>query len=295
MRTESGYTIASLLISAGSALVLGLKVASLFALVSHKHNQTVDALEAEIVAARAERIFRSYFGDALNFDFNAFNPGAESFNLATLPANTGAGWLRSGIGGLADGVNYTSIADFGGANWHTLALFWREDSTAQGAQGYGGLPRKTAIWFRRPTIATSGMIVIDGGTDPNGAFSGNPMTPDDDDTFIDRVSGLRMVKIRGNPALNKTTAIDITIRIRYHLNHGNEFNWCPVADIPPAGGLCVNAIQNAAVRDIERSFRVYLQNALLTAGGFNENAASDREERTMGSLYFFKQVTPQRF
>ena len=243
MKNQKGFTLVELVVGAGLVGMIGLILGALIIYSTGRYHEVRERLEAELAAARAENILRYYFSSAIAFDSTAA-PGA---NVA---------------GGILD-FDWDQIAD-PGANWSLLATFWREDSTQRGGAAtgggtYGGWPRATAMWYRRPSRTTSGVLFIDGG---NSRLAMQPSYNEQGGGFIDRLSTLQMTKVAHDrhPSL---TAVDIRFTIRYHTSHSNGFNWCPVLDINANASGCGGAGPRAAIKDIERSFRILLQNNLL--------------------------------
>jgi prepilin-type N-terminal cleavage/methylation domain-containing protein len=276
MKRVKGFTLIEVLTSTAIVGVLVLILTTLTVFVSSRYQEVKNRLNAEYMASRAEVILRQYFSAAIN--------------MGTAVGATVANPLAADEGQILNGIDWDQVGDT--ANWTHFASFWRETSTQRGAQLYGGFPMRTFMWYREPSRDTSGVIFIDGGAGGVGAaapqFGGGQ-----GDEFIDRVSGLRITKI-AHTTFAKVAALDVMIRIRYHPNNQQSPNWCPQADINAGAGGC-NAVPLGNFKDIERNFRIVLQNNLLRQRGTGTGRAVDSEERMLGNVYFFRMVVPTRW
>lgn len=271
MKLQAGFSLSGLLASLAVASVVLLLLASMFGMMSSYYEYSRESLEAQEMAARAEVLLTNVFSQALEIS----NAGGA------VPANLGGG-----MGQIADGIDYDQIGDTG--DWTTLAVFLREDQG--GININNGQLRKTALWYRRPNPAagTTGVIFVDLGPDPT-AVPGPAMSPSYADAFIDRVTGLRIVK-RAHAHYPRLTGIDITLTLRYHYQAWGPRNWCPRLD----SGVVVGCDAQAPIRDHTFTFSVLLRNNLMHVSGDGTALNIGNEERTLGSLYFFKPYFPLR-
>ena len=269
---SKGFTLIEIVVAAAIVGILVLIVSTLVNIVSMRYYETWGRLEAELAASRAENILRNYFSQAVDIS-----------NVS--PALGGAAVVLAGTLGQVRPVLFDQIAD-PGADWSSLAAFVREDSSGRGTNAYGGDLRRTAMWFRRPSFNTSGVLFFRTWNDAL------PASPSYNDPYIDRIS---LLEIRRNvmPFVAKAASLDFRIHIRYHTNHVNGFNWCPQADILiGANGCNPNPARLAATRDFEKNFRIVLQNNLIKTAVVTQHSPTSQEERMFGGLYFFRMLIP---
>ncbi len=270
MRLQRGFSLTELVIAAGIGTLVVFIIGGVANMAVNNYLRMTEKMEAQEVAVRAEVLLKTVFSQALEIHHT---PG-------TIPANLG-----NNPGRILNGIDFNRIADTPAA-WTALAVFLRE--SAQSAPGMqNGIPRKTAIWYRRPEAAqnTSGVIFVDMGPAP-GAVPGPTMSPDYADQYIDRVSRLRMVKNR-HPLYDRVVSLDVELAIRYHTSRNTPRTWCPAADI----GVLAACNPNSHWADYEHRFTILLKNNLLRrttdfglAGGF--------EERVLGPVFSFHPVLP---
>lgn len=263
-------------------LVTGLGVFSILVLIAsilstwavYRYYSVRDRLIAEATAYRAESLFRNTFGQAIDINFTG----------TTVPASVAGatGVIHGGAGGFL----FDEMAD--SADWTRIATFYREQGTALENTGVNsqGRPAATTVFYRRPTLVSSGVIFFDLSTLPGQVAA---TSPDYGDVFVDRVSTFGMEKFR-HPNFDKTTNIEVFLRIRYHTFAGRANNWCPQNDIRNGVGGCNNG---ATIRDFDKRFNIFLAHNLIKAGGvWSQNSAVEGEERAQGNMYFFRTINP---
>ncbi len=273
MIRQKGFSLIEMTVSTGLVAVIALILGTLMMYATVRFQEVRGRLEAEYTAARAESLLRSYFESAIDVGNGAPGPGNE--------------------GGILN-FNFNERSD--SVDWTLIATFWRETSTQRGGAAaggglYGGDPRPTAMWYRRPSRTTSGMIFVDNGSNVNSmapSYAGL-------DTIIDRVSLLSFDRIFAGTS-GKVSAVEVTIHIRYHSQPDSGQSWCPIADINAGIAVCVAPTVSSA-RDIERSFRIILQNNLKNFRGAATpgNATVNEEQRMLGNIYFFRLLNPVRW
>lgn len=261
------------MIAIAVGLVLMLIVSGIAVIGFTQINNLKDRLAAEENINRIELLLRSTFEQAVD---------VRSADIAYGATYNVTGWA----GGLRAAFNWNTIAATP-SDWNTIAHFYREMGGTQstGVLGNGDL-FPTAIFYRRPSAATSGVLFFQMGHE--GAVKQTNLTPDWDEPFVDRVSLLQMDK-NINDAYGRVSSVRFRVAVRYHDFTSTERIWCPVADIQAATVGCVNT---AKYRDLEKEFTILLRNNLLKAEGTAGMSGSLSEERNMGFLYFFKLISP---
>lgn len=279
MRNERGFTLSELVTSIGVFSILVLVASVLSSWAIYRYYSVRDRLITENLGFQAETVFRNTFGQALDIEFNNSNIP----NNLSLTSRSGR--VYSNLG--STGFLFDEMGD--SANWQNIALFYRENATGlrSGTGAVRGNPLPTFVFYRRPSLTTSGVIFFDLSAGPN---SGVFMNPDYGDVFIDRVSTFGITKVR-HATYNKVTNIEVLIRLRYHMFTGRGRNWCPQTDIQNGVGGCT-MVSNW--RDLEKRFTVTLKNGLVKAAGVGSSVVTS-DERTLGNLYFFRLVNPMRY
>ncbi len=283
MKGQKGYTLSELVTGLGIFSILILIASVLSSWAISRYYSVRDRLLAESVSYKAETLFRNVYGQAIDVEFDN-------------------GIVPATLGGLSGRIHHTSLtgptsAEFSfeqlsaASDWTRVSLFYREQAT--GLTG-GATPtavgdvRRTAVFYREPTATTSGVIFFNLSSP---ATSSADMQPTYDEAFVERVSAFGITKQR-HPFQNKTTSIEVLIRIRYFMYPNGGQNWCPQPDIAAGAGSC--ALQTAW-RDLERRFNVLLANNLIKAEGSFTHSTVLGEERTLGNLYFFRLSLPMRY
>lgn len=270
MRKNLGFTLMETVIALAIGTIVATLAATLITLLSNRFNELTGRLDAQVTAAHAEVVLRSYFSQAVNI----VDTG--------LTTNT----IPSPAGEIRDNITYTTISA-APADWTTLAIFWRENSTGQATTNFSAL-RQTVMWFRRPTLTTSGVLVISSRLADG---TGNPVAPVLGDDVIDRVSELTITK---NITRNVVASVDINLAIRYFYSQAGGFNWCPALDVQSGAHGCGAVKSN--FKDLKRSFRITVMDNLVKADGVADpNSPTKSEERVSGGIYFFKLINPARW
>ena len=282
MKGQKGFSLIELMTGLGIFSLLVLIASMLTSWAVYRYFSVRDRILAEATAYQAETSFRDFFGQAMDIGFTV---GVVPQDL---PPSTGA--IHHTAVNVADNSAnflFDQMADT--PDWVRIATFYREQSSGMGlnaATAVQGDPRATGVFYRRPSATTSGVIFFDVSSAANSVAA---MTPGYNDVFIDRISTFGITK-RRHPHHDKTTSIEVLVRIRYHTFAGRRSTWCPRADIAANVGGCNNG---AAFRDHERRFNVLLANNLMKGSGFLHSTVN-AEERTLGNLYFFRLVNPAR-
>lgn len=275
MNGQKGFTLSELTIGLGVFSILVLIASVLSSWAIYRYYSVRDRLLAEQVAYKGEVLFRNIYGQAVDVTFlNGTVP-------ANLPSNTGR-IFHNRVDGSKRFFRFDRMS--ASTNWTRISSFYREQAT-----GGRGQLMNTAVFYREPTVDTSGVIFFD--INSPSTNRGN-LTPDYEGAFIERVTSFEMTKY-GSPVADKTTSVEVMFRVRYHMFSGGRRSWCPQADIQLGTGQCANI--QTGFRDLERRFLVVLSNNLIKVGGSYENSAVRSEERTMGGLYFFRTVFPVRY
>lgn len=262
-----GFTLNELLIASGIGSVLILIVSGIAVIGFTQMNNLKDRIAAEENLNRIELLLRSTIGQAVDVS------GTDM--TTTSPVNV-ASWT----GALA--ANFVANQISATPNWTMVGHFYREtggsglQSSTDGSQG---TLQPTAIFYRRPSATTSGVLFFNMGATSS-------LTPNYVDPYVDRISYLEMQK-NVNSTFNKVTSVRFRVSIRYHDFGIPTRTWCPVADIQ--GGICVT---DAKYRDLDREFTILVRNNLLKSSGTSGLTGSTAEERVMGFLYFFKLINP---
>ncbi len=162
---------------------------------------------------------------------------------------------------------------------HTLGFFWREaakpDQTAS-------LFQRTGIFFQPPTIATSGVLFIDTGGQPD-------LKPDASDLVFDGLISLRISQSTVGPG-DPLPSIKIQYVVRIFRSSPGEWVWCTNAMM--LTGACSTT---ALYKDYPVNLNILLRNNRL---GFAQYAAPLNPanppvvERTFDQLYFFSTNFP---
>ncbi len=234
-------------------------------------------LEAEISANRLEYLFKSYLTQAVNISGAVGLTEATGMNFVINDADATGRWFGPPNGAA---VVWDQMADLVG-DWVTLGVFVRE----VGDGPRGGELAPTAIWFRKPTAATAGVIFFD--SEPSGAAAA-AMSPDYNDQFV---SGITRLEFQRQDIAGALASVRISYAIRYHVKSGTSVNgWCPQADIAAAVAGCVNVNNN--FREVEKNFDVVVRNNYRSDADATGSAV---EQRTLGRLYFFRVINPARW
>lgn len=273
-KSARGFTLPELIVATAIVGIVALLAGSLVTFVSTKYFEVKERLEANLEAAKAESLLRQYFSQAVDLvnDVDYFG-GSENISF-TNPLH----------GEIRNGIDYDQISDMS-TDWSTLAVFLRETSTGlnlAGGKGYTALKR-TAMWYRRPSLTTAGVLFIGPGT------SGVTLKPSYSDPHIDHLSRI-YIKKNLVGTTDHLASLDITIDIRYHPFSGQDLNWCPQKDIASGAHGC--SAYKTSFKDVEHSFRILLQNNLVKEMGVTSDSPIISEQRVMGSLYFFRAIFP---
>lgn len=264
---NKGFTLSEIMVAVFMTSVGFLALSTIVFFTFQQFHYLRDRLEAEASAARAESMFKTYLGQAV--DVSMSNLPNNNWNIST----------TNPIGRLRANFVWDRIAASPN-NWNTLAVFVREGGGNGPTQNYGGTPMKTAMWYRRPSPTTSGVIFLNVGE------QGGAMSPSYGGLYADRITYLAMEKVGTG---NRVTNVRVQIRVRYHRFSRFGTTWCPTQDIVNGTANCNNQV---SYFDIERSFNVVLRNNLIKAAGTAGPNGSLREERTLGHVYFFRTVNP---
>lgn len=277
VRSQRGFTLIEVMTSLGvlSILVLIASVLSMWAV--QRFMSVKERLLGEATAYAAEAQFRNAFGQALDVNFT-------TAAIAAAPAGPIGSVMHTTVAGTTASFEFDQMAD--SADWTRIALFYREQSPGLGAtaQSSRGAAIPMTITYRRPTATTSGVIFFVNGVEGSAAA----LTPSYNRSFVDRITLFGISK-RRHPSYDKTTSVDVHLKIRYHTHFGGGTNWCPQLDT--AAGIA-GCNQRAAWRDLERRFSVTLRDNFLKAANDFVSSAVSAEERTMGNLYFFRMLNP---
>ncbi len=275
---SKGFSLIELMIAVGIGLILILIVAGIAVIGFSQMNSLRDRLAAEENLNRVEILLRSTVGQAVDIR------SVDVVYGANFPVSTWAGGLRAPF-------LWNTIASTP-ANWNTIGHFYREmgGTMTTGVQGNGDL-FPTAIFYRRPTATTSGVLFFHmgmGTPPPTPPPKATTLTPSYSEPYVDRISFLQMDK-NLNDAYGRVSSLRFRVAVRYHDFSSIARVWCPVADIQAATAGCVTA---AKYRDLEKEFTILVRNNLLKPAGTAGMTGTLAEERVMGFLYFFKLISP---
>lgn len=277
MKGQKGFTLSELVTSMGVFSILVLIASVLSSWAIYRYYSVRDRLIAEGLAYRAEATFRNVFGQAVDVDYTVGTvPQSLTGRSGVIFHNAVMG---RGRGFMFDRNSITPV-------WSRIATFYREQGTGIGTAARSQL-MKTAIFYRRPSGTTSGVIFFDLSSP---ATSNALVSPGYDDFFVDRVSTFGMTKF-SHPLHDQTTSVEVLLRFRYHTFAGRGTNWCPQRDIASGAAGC--GVQTTW-RDLERRFVVVLSDNLLKTSGYRSSAVNT-EERTLGNLYLFRIINPLRY
>lgn len=274
---KKGFTLTELMIAATIGGILILIISAIAIIGFTQMNSLKDRLAAEENVTRLELLLRQTIGQAVDIT------GTNITYASPYAVSTRNGGLRASF-------NWTDMTQ--GSNWNVIGHFLRE-SGGSGLQtsddGNMGNLMPTAIFYRRPTATTSGVLFFNLGraitaTNPNYPS----MSASYSEPFIDRISLLQMEK-NVNVSYNKVTSVRFRVSIRYHEFGSSARVWCPVQNINAATAGCVTT---ARYRDLQREFTILIRNNLLKSAGAAGLTGSTSEERTMGPLYFFRLISP---
>jgi prepilin-type N-terminal cleavage/methylation domain-containing protein len=286
LRKQSGYSLSEVMVTVAIIGIAGLILTSLYTLASDQYFAMRSRLEAEEIGTRMEFVLRGVFSQAIDVEFDSGAPMASGTNLG----NNAGRIIGTASGPLTQQILYDQEADPPG-DWVTLAAFLRESSTAltSGGGQARGRPRKTGLFFRRPSAAanTAGVIFLDMGGTPGG---GAVLQPSWDDNYYDRITLLDITKHR-HAAYNKTTSVDFRVHIRYYRQSigTSRKTWCPALDMPVVPACATTASWG----DVERRFSITLRNNVVREIGQSMAASGgDYEDRVLGGLYFFQPALP---
>jgi len=270
MLNKKGFSLAEVLTATGIATIGLAVLMSLYMTINSHFIGTRERFQAQATASHAEYLLRLIFSQAINLQ-----------SVASLPNNPGAG-----SGQIYNGINFPTIASAPG-DWTTLAVFLREAAHLQGT-GNGSL-KQTAVWYRRPSATTSGVLFIDTGAAV--AWPGGGVQPSYSDDYIDRISYLS-IQVNTHPSYApQVVSLDFHLRIRYHLDPSTGTNWCPQADI----GVTAGCATKATWRDLDQTFSVVAHNNILhNAGALMTTSGVSSEERVLGNLFFFSPILPTK-
>lgn len=273
---QKGFSLVEIMIATAIGLVLVLIVTGIAVVGFTQMNSLRDRLAAEENLNRVELLLRSTIGQAVD---------VRSADVVYGSPFSVSNW----DGGLRAAFNWNTMAA-AGADWNTVGHFYREGggTMASGVYGNGDL-FPTAIFYRRPSATTSGVLFFHMGA--AGAAKVTNLTPSYSEPYVDRISLLQMDK-NNNDAYGRVTSVRFRVAVRYHEFGHTDRVWCPVADIQAATGGCVN---QARYRDLEKEFTILVRNNLLKAAGVTGMTGNLAEERSMGFLYFFKLISPLGF
>lgn len=276
VKRERGFSLMEVVTALGVSGILLLVVTTLSFYSYFQFQNMKTRLEAEIEANRLEYLFKTYLTQAVNIS-GAVGAGlteATGANFTINDVNATGQWFGPPNGAA---VIWDQMGDLAG-DWVTLGVFVREVGTAAA----GGELVPTAIWFRKPSAITSGVVFFDDGSNP-----GN-MAPSYSDQFV---SGITRLEFQRRDVADALASLRISFTLRYHVKSGASVNgWCPVADINAAVVGCVNANNN--FREIEKNFDVVVRNNYRSDTSVDGSAV---EQRTLGRLYFFKVINPARW
>ncbi len=270
--SQKGYSLVEIMIASAIGTVLILIVSGVAVIGFSQMNSLRDRLAAEENLNRIELVLRSTLGQAVDVRSADITYGSP-FDVM--------GW----DGGLRANFNWNTIAA-AGSDWNTIGHFYRETggTASSGANGNGTL-LPTALFYRRPSATTSGVLFYHMGG--NGVVN---LTPSYAEGFVDRLSLIEMTK-NNNDAYGRVVSVRFRVAVRYHDFSSTSRIWCPSADIAAATAGCVSS---ARYRDLEKEFTILLRDNLLKASGTAGMTGTLSEERTMGFLYFFRLINPVR-
>lgn len=275
IKNNRGMTLVNLITAVGVSGLVLLIIATLSMYVYVQFENTKAQLQAEASANRLEYLFKLYLTQAINISGVTGLTEVTGANFSVNDATATGRWF-----GVPNGaaVVWDQMGDLVG-NWATLGVFVRETG-----MGTDSDLQPTAIWYRKPTAATSGVIFFDTGATP-----GN-MVPDYGDPFVSGITRFEFQRQDiGVPA--QLSSLRINFRLRYQRKRGNAgVNWCPTVDI--TNGVAGCATPGASYREIEKNFDVVLRNNFRSAVGVN---GTPGEVRTLGRLYFFQITNPARW
>jgi prepilin-type N-terminal cleavage/methylation domain-containing protein len=294
MKRQKGFTLSELMVGLGVLSTLVLLASVLTTWAAYRYFSIRDRLSAEAEAYKAEAVFRSVFGSALDIAFNDTGSTVNGIpqDLGTHTGQIYANQTKAGTPSRRF-FEFDQIAD--SQTWTRIATFFREGSTGiVGQVSVAGASRKavgralpTMVFYHAPSLTKSGAIFFDLSS-PNSSTS--LVYPDFGDVFIDRVSTFGITKVK-HQSFDKVTAIEVHLRLRYHTFAGKSESWCPQLDIGNNTGGCRNG---SLSRDIERNFTVTLSNNLIKPQGSYSGMLTTSELRTFGDIYFFKMTSPTR-
>ena len=277
VKQERGFSLMEVMTAVGVSGVILLVVTTL-SLYSYFQFQSLKVrLEAEIAANRLEYLFKTYLTQAVNISGTVGLTEVTGMNFTINDLDATGQWFGPPNGAA---VVWDQMADLVG-DWATLGVFVRE----VGDGPRGGELAPTAIWFRKPTANTSGVVFFD--NEPSGAPAAN-MTPDYNDQFV---SGVTRLEFQRQDIAGSLASLRISYSIRYHLKTANLVSgWCPQADIAAAVAGCANGNNN--FREVEKNFNVVIRNNYRNDASPSGAAV---EQRTLGRLYFFRLINPSRW
>ncbi len=270
-----GFSLVELMTALAVSSIGMVIVGGLLVMVFQQFHATRYKLETETAAARLEMLFRIYFEQAIDV-----GAGDAAFGDNGIP------------GRVADNFIFDQIGDIVG-DWRVLGMFRREAGGREAitANTLSDI-RATAIWFRKPSPTTSGVIFF--GTDP-----GPALTPSYDQQWVDRVTYLefsnKLVLNSGTAVGATVRSLDVRFRLRYHGKPHANNRWCPVLDITNGVAGCVPAAAVGGPQtytDIERNFKIVFRNNLVKDPGAYGNMADLGEIRALGPIYFFSPILP---
>lgn len=281
VKQEHGFSLMEVITAVAVSGVVLLLVSTL-SLYAYTQFQTMRArLEAETSANRLEYLLKTYLSQAVNISGAAGLTEVTGANFTIADANATGQWF----GNPNTAVAWNRITDLVG-DWATLGVFVREIGTGVS----GGELAPTAIWFRKPSPTTAGVIFFD-----NGATPAN-MAPDYNDQFVSGITRFEFQRqdIAASGAAGSVASLSslrISYAIRYHLRPGAvTLGWCPRADIDAAVAGCVDANNN--FREVEKNFNVVIRNNFRALASVN---GTPGDVRTLGRLYFFRVINPARW
>lgn len=268
-----------LMTAVGASGLVILVVVTIAMYVYIQHEQTKSRLEAETSANRLEYLFKLYLSQAVNITGTiGLDEASANFNLAD--ANGAGRWFGppNTTTPPSPSIVWDQMSDLAG-NWATLGVFIREMG-----MGTDSDLRSAAIWYRKPTPNTSGVVFFDVGNDTN-----TPMVPDYGDNYVSGITRLEFQR-RDVGAPAQLSALRINFTLRYQKRTDAGVNWCPQADIDNAVAGCVTP--GVLYNEISRNFEVVLRNNFRSINGVNGTLG---EVRTLGRLYFFQILNPARW
>lgn len=257
MRSNRGFTLSEILVS---LVVISVGLSALCTLALFGFNEflyTKNKLETQAEAMKFQYLLTSYLSQAVNV-----GAGDPNVTLAQ-------GGLRQ--------FDFDQMGDPGG-DFTLIGTFYRDVGGRGAAVGsVVGTYNPSAIWWRRPTATTSGVVFFDSGIT-------TPMTPGYEDQYIGRITELQFQREIGGVTADRLAALNVRVVFRFY-RPGTGSLWCPESDIVNGVVGCAN--NGVVYVDLEKSFRVVLRNNVLND---QSQTGATLPDRALGLIYFFNPV-----